>query len=160
MHRLPPMSQKDVYVQEGTFIRKAGGREKPGPRSRDVLVCVGGGMPEAERQALAAKIASLLNADAKSQKDPPCEYLFIGIQNGEFHVRAHSARQEVVKHQCRLRVVDLGKVLAQVHVDPSTVIGYSSSMDFPEDDGAPKRFQAHVVLDRALKRALAIGGYK
>ncbi len=72
--------------------------------------------------------------------------LVVGIESGRFTVRASGTKVG----DCELKPKALGELLASVNFDPrDDQLMCSSSVDFPEDDGAPKGFDGRKAVSEA-----------
>ena len=73
----------------------------------------------------------------------------IQISDGRFQLW-HGGR---IFGKCTLHDADLAKLFKRAKFDPSAhILMCGSSIDFPEDDGAPKNFRAHDVIRRAAEK--------
>lgn len=74
----------------------------------------------------------------------------IGVSKGKFRVTDGTDENT---HHTRLDASWLANILKQAGYDPMNELHHlmaSSSIDFPEEDGAPEGFDAHAVLREAM----------
>lgn len=73
----------------------------------------------------------------------------VGIEDGRFTIRLGGGRVD----SSELNSGALARMLVRQGFNPDNenhIIMGSSSIDFPEEDGAPKRFNAHLELQSAI----------
>lgn len=145
------MSQtSSPYLRSGTFVYRL--RDAGTPQAHnEIFFGIQGTLPEGKREALAAKIVEMLNAEAGAQLQPPCEQLLVGIRGGRFYLQAQT------ETLCDATLEDLTNALVQVGLTAKTVVVCSSSLDFPEDAGAPEDLRPRAMLRSAMSRAIRRG---
>lgn len=87
---------------------------------------------------------------AAASKDP---VFVLQISNGRFQLW----RGKRIFGNCALHEAELAKLFERAGFDRDEhILMCGSSIDFPEDDGAPKNFPAHDVIERASAKNKAI----
>jgi len=86
----------------------------------------------------------------KGAMDTVDTFLFAGIVNGKFEIHVDTPTTFGMN---RFGLNDVAGIAEFIKPFNLTTLATSSSIDFPEEDGAPEGFDARAVLDQALKLA-------
>ena len=77
-------------------------------------------------------------------------FLFAGIVNGKFEIHAENTDRGWID---TFELDDVAGLARFIKPFRKSTLATSSSIDFPEEDGAPEGFDAHAVLSQALHLA-------
>ena len=81
-------------------------------------------------------------------------FLFVGIVNGKFEIHAENTDREDGKMDAdTFELDDVAGLARFIKPFRKNTLATSSSIDFPEEDGAPEGFDARAVLKQALQLA-------
>ena len=81
-------------------------------------------------------------------------FLFVGIVNGKFEIHAENTDREDGKMDAdTFELDDVAGLARFIKPFRKNTLATSSSIDFPEEDGAPEGFDARAVLGQALQLA-------
>ena len=81
-------------------------------------------------------------------------FLFVGIVNGKFEIHAENTDREDGKMDAdTFELDDVAGLARFIKPFRKNTLATSSSIDFPEEDGAPEGFDARAVLGKALQLA-------
>ena len=80
----------------------------------------------------------------------PQTFLFVGIVNGKFEIHAENTDRGWID---TFELDDVAGLARFIKPFRKSTLATSSSIDFPEEDGAPEGFDAHAVLSQALHLA-------
>lgn len=81
--------------------------------------------------------------------------LVLGVDGGRFAIRERGNKTL----ECDLNAGALARMLVKAGYDATNenhVLSNSSSIDFPEEDGAPKGFDAHAIVQRAILLSMRV----
>ena len=79
------------------------------------------------------------------------KFMFASIENGKFKIKVE---REFATYSKTFKLNDVDKMARFLkQFNKQTSIATSSSIDFPEDDGAPEGFDARAPLGRAMQLA-------
>jgi|TARA_B110000495_G_C23031800_1_gene614760 hypothetical protein len=79
-------------------------------------------------------------------------FLFVGIVNGKFEIHAENTDTDKMDADT-FELDDVAGLARFIKPFRKNTLATSSSIDYPEDDGAPEGFDARVVLEQALHLA-------
>jgi hypothetical protein len=79
-------------------------------------------------------------------------FLFVGIVNGKFEIHAENTDTDKMDADT-FELDDVAGLARFIKPFRKNTLATSSSIDYPEDDGAPEGFDARVVLKQALHLA-------
>lgn len=77
-------------------------------------------------------------------------FIFVGLANKKFRITIDKGR---ARYFAPDNYIGIGKLFARY---PGSRISCSSSIDWPQDGGFPKGFNAHAVLDKAHTHAFEV----
>ena len=81
-------------------------------------------------------------------------FLFVGIVNGKFEIHAENTdREDGYLDTDTFELDDVAGLARFIKPFRKNTLATSSSIDFPEEDGAPDGFDARAVLGKALQLA-------
>ena len=81
-------------------------------------------------------------------------FLFVGIVNGKFEIHAENTdREDGYLDTDTFELNDVAGLARFIKPFRKNTLATSSSIDFPEEDGAPEGFDARAVLSQALQLA-------
>ena len=81
-------------------------------------------------------------------------FLFVGIVNGKFEIHAENTdREDGYLDTDTFELDDVAGLARFIKPFRKNTLATSSSIDFPEEDGAPEGFDARAVLGKALQLA-------
>ena len=81
-------------------------------------------------------------------------FLFVGIVNGKFEIHAENTdREDGYLDTDTFELDDVAGLAGFIRPFRKSSLATSSSIDFPEEDGAPEGFDARAVLSQALQLA-------
>jgi len=81
-------------------------------------------------------------------------FLFVGIVNGKFEIHAENTdREDGYLDTDTFELDDVAGLAGFIKPFRKSSLATSSSIDFPEEDGAPEGFDARAVLGKALQLA-------
>ena len=79
-------------------------------------------------------------------------FLFVGIVNGKFEIHAENTDTDKMDTDT-FELDDVAGLARFIKPFRKSTLATSSSIDFPEEDGAPEGFDARAVLGKALQLA-------
>jgi hypothetical protein len=84
----------------------------------------------------------------KGAIDKVSNFLFAGIVNGKFEIHVDTPTTVGME---TFELDDVAGIAKFIKPFTKTTLATSSSIDYPEDDGAPEGFDARAVLEQALQ---------